>query len=285
MDDQEFKAELQNLGKLLDVQPLYVLTTTDQFQRLGGKTHQTVNLYSGEGTTAFTSPVADLDHKEAIGYQWRGRGCCLVFCRSPLVMSKPEALGLAIHEMGHWLADCNRPERDDTNERRAMINSQKNLRTEREHHNNRWLRSTLHLWHRACRAGYEIPLNCLGYKQHKITRPAFKRILAETVDREREPIESILATPLSGSKPKRKARATTNGQQAKGCKSDAAPKRRPKVHMQLIGNDILRYRGDAMTLNGKRITWKERMEWQHMMDDERREFRQKLNQRPDFILT
>jgi len=123
-------------------------------------------------------------------------------------MSPTERLGVLLHEMGHHLADCDQAERDDTDHARAVKTFWTGMRAQsnEEQHNTRWLRATLHLWHRACRAGYEVPLSSLGEEHHAISKKRIQPLLDETTEHEGEPIESILGSRVKPAKRKRSQR-------------------------------------------------------------------------------
>lgn len=75
-------------------------------------------------TVAFTSPTADLWFRTgALSKQWRGRGFCCTFAKSPEDRSREQVLGTTLHEAGHYLAYARRPDRDDSDFRRAMAYS------------------------------------------------------------------------------------------------------------------------------------------------------------------
>lgn len=182
----------------LGIDPVYVVTTTDAFRQLGELEHNFVFGHT-ESTLAFTAPVADLMFSKGyLKYEWRGRGFCCVFRRSPLTLGSTATLGVMVHEAGHYVADCNRPERDDPDFDRAGKVFWASLRTDAEMHNHRWLRATVHLWHRACRLGYEIPFsNVLKLEQYGYSRQDFAPLLDEVSQREGESIESILGTGVA----------------------------------------------------------------------------------------
>jgi hypothetical protein len=182
----------------LGIEPVYVVSSTDNFRRLSEAEHQLV--FGDSGTIAFTSAAADLLFKSSyLRYDWQGRGCCIVFCQSPLFFTETETLGLMLHEAGHYVADYDRPERDDTDHGRALKAFWGSMQQSGEHHDAQWLRATIHLWHRACKLGYEIPLsNVVNLEQYGFERKHLLPLLDEAERREGEEIESILA---SGSQP------------------------------------------------------------------------------------
>jgi hypothetical protein len=148
-----------------------------------------------EGCLAFTSPVCDLLFKNALRYQWSGRGCCVVFVRSPMLMAETQTLGMLIHELGHYVADCHKPCRDDNDHDRALKQSWSIMETEEQQHDRKWLRATVHLFHRACLMGYEIPFsNVVNLEQYGYSRSDIGPLLSEASAREREPIEQLVSS-------------------------------------------------------------------------------------------
>ena len=199
--------EGKRLLAALDIDPLYLVDCGDVFRQFNAFEHKYLYDNGGRDIIAFYWPVLDaLLSLNCLRYEWKGRGCCIVLRRSAMQATTAEVLGTLLHEAGHHVAACDRPERDDPDVSRAIKTSRENPLPESEHHNRRWLSATVHLWHRATAVlKYEIPLaNVLNLEQYGYAREDLAPLLDEASQREGEPIESILrssATAKSSATP------------------------------------------------------------------------------------
>lgn len=203
-----------NLNNACDVvesiigRPVYAIDPGDLSSQLSDAEHRFVFSPGNSSTIAMTSPVADLMFAASLKYQWRGRGCCVVFRRSPLGMADRECLGVVIHEAAHWLAAADDPARDGTNHKQALASAWGSLKSQEEHHDKKWLRSLVHLWSRASVAGYKVTIaNCLNLEQYRFKPSDLTPLLNEAESRRGESVEKILASPMPGATRKRKRRA------------------------------------------------------------------------------
>ncbi|MGD9632732.1 MAG: hypothetical protein AB7G28_25120 [Pirellulales bacterium] len=186
--------EAKRLLNSLGITPIYFVTSDGAISRQLSDAQWRLGFGDGtEGMLAWTAPIADLLYQSCLRYEWAGRGCCIVLRRHPINFTTTELLGLAIHEAGHFIAWCDRPDRDDSDSERALKTFWANAQTKSQHHDRRWLRATTHLWHRACRMGHEIPFtNVLTLEQYGYGRADLTPLLSEASRRESEPIEAIL---------------------------------------------------------------------------------------------
>ncbi|MEX2310636.1 MAG: hypothetical protein WD738_23920 [Pirellulales bacterium] len=188
--------EGKQLLAALGIDPVYIIEPTDAFCQLSNVEHRYV--WSGVGaecSIAFTSPVLDLLLSNCLRYEWQGRGCCIALCRSVLQMTASQTLGVLLHEAGHHVAAYDRPERDDDDKERALKTAWASMGKDGEAHNTQWLRATVNLWHRACKMGYEIPLDdVVTLEQYGFDRSHLLPLLDEAEQREGEPIETILGS-------------------------------------------------------------------------------------------
>lgn len=132
-------------------------------------------------TVAFTSPTADLWFRTgALATQWRGRGFCCVYVKSPADRSRNQVLGTALHEAGHYLTYARRPDRDGDDVRSAMAYSTENPCNAGSPHDECWLSACVHLWLRACEAGVETPFgDVVNLAQYRLGHDQFLASLRE----------------------------------------------------------------------------------------------------------
>jgi hypothetical protein len=201
-------AEAREMGQSLIDRPLYVVTPHSDYL---SDMERRLIFTNCENTLAFTSPVADVLFREgALRYEWSGRGCCVAFRNSPVIFSPARLNGILVHEIGHWVACCNEPCRDNADTVQAAVQFFMTMKTEAEYHDHRWLRATVHLWHRACRMGYEIPFNdVLNLEQYGYNLHNLAPLLDEASARETEPLERILGSTTRQSKAKQRRRSRT----------------------------------------------------------------------------
>lgn len=141
--------------------------------------------------TSFTSPIADVKFRSHLKYEWQGRGFCQVVMR----YIPDSYLGVCLHECAHYVASYNHPERDDPDEARAIATARG--KTSDEWHDRQWLEAAVHLWWRACSAGYNVGFgSVVNLAQYGYERRDFAALLAEAQHRGREPIEDILRSRL-----------------------------------------------------------------------------------------
>ena len=176
----------------LGIAPVYLIDATATGVALNFTEAERQLLLSGDNI-AFTNPALDamLSGRRLL-YEWKGRGFACIFEKSPLTMTKSQFLGVLLHEAGHWVAACNKPYRDDPNIKAAIAAS---FQDKYDPHDHRWLRATVHLWHRATAVlGHEINLadvRCLdGYG---FGRKELGPLLEEASNREGECVQEILS--------------------------------------------------------------------------------------------
>jgi hypothetical protein len=245
MNDNVYEGK--QLLNALGIDPVYVVSIDNSLCRLNDAESRLV--YGGdENILAFTCPVADLMFRKSLRYEWGGRGFCMVFRKPPVLLTAPQVLGTMIHEAGHWVADCNQPCRDDPDAGRAVETFWKTLRNESQHHDARWKRATIHLWHRACKVGCEIPLSdVLNLEQYGVSRSSLSTMLAEAERCEGQPIESILASRPTA-EPQRKKR---------------------RSHVQFIAGRIVQTVGGRTTIDGVPVNEKAFQTFLHSDDKTR----------------
>ena len=219
----EATALLNHLG----VAPAYIVDRTDQFRRLSDAENRLINFF-GSDAKAFTFTVADvMFNKHYLRYDWCGRGCCIVLCTSPMLMTEPEAMGLILHEAAHWINAFDEPARDDPDMSRAVKTFWNSMKRQShdEQHGERWRSAAMHMWHRSCKLGYEIPLTDVIAQHHcKFTPANLQPLLDEAEQHEGEPIESLLRSHSSNPK------EPTAPQ-----KSPTAPKEHPTLRLKRLG--------------------------------------------------
>jgi hypothetical protein len=198
MSDNLALAEGHEMLAALGIQPAYVVTMdTTRFPFSDAEWRYVHEHHAG--ARGFTSPVADVMLKNALRYDWKGRGCCIVLCVSPQGLSRVERLGLILHEAAHYVADCDQPARDDVDHVRAVQAFWGSLRSTEDPHGERWLRALVHLWVRADAMGFPLGLgDTMDPEFHPCKPEQLLPLLKEADDRAGESIESILATPLPG---------------------------------------------------------------------------------------
>jgi hypothetical protein len=110
-------------------------------------------------TLAATSPVTDLVYRVgALRYDYKGRGFCCVLWRGAFQRSQSEVIGSVLHEAAHYVNYAPYPEREERDPCRAMAMFSKNAAFRRDPHGETFLRACAHLWRRATKAGYLVPL-------------------------------------------------------------------------------------------------------------------------------
>lgn len=184
----------------LGISPVYVVSYTDS-SYLSDRERQYLLSYDNDCTVAFTSPTCDLMFRNgALRYDWQGRGFCCVFVEPPEFLGPTATLGVMLHEAGHHLASCDDPTRDDCDYGRAVKSAWQAMKPNAQHHDRRWLRATVHLWHRATAVlGYEIPFEqTIVLERYGFSRHDLAPLLAEASQRENEPIETILGKSAPG---------------------------------------------------------------------------------------
>jgi hypothetical protein len=200
MSDNLALAEGHEMLAALGVRPAYIVTMDSTRTPFSDAEWRFVT--EQHGARGFTSPVADVILKNALRYDWQGRGCCIVLRVSPQGLSRAERLGLILHEAAHYVDDCDRPERDDVDHGRAVQTFWNGMgQRSRDPHGDRWLRALVHLWVRADAMGFPLGLGDTMDPVHHPCKPEqLLPLLAEADDRRGESIESILASPFPGAK-------------------------------------------------------------------------------------
>jgi len=232
--------EARQLASELGISPLYIVSNTDAFCTLSDVQRRFIYNPSNENVIAFTAPVADVMFKGYLRYEWQGRGCCVVFRRSPLEMSKAESLGVLLHEIGHYVDSFDNPSRDDLDTDRAVKAFWEPKTNGNEHHSPRWLQASVHLWWRACSMGYKIPLeNVVNLEQYGFNRSHLLPLMSEARQREGESIESILRS-CEQPTPKRATNRST-------------PKR-PRSSIVFLHGRLVQTTGSKTMIDGKAVS-------------------------------
>ncbi|MCA9233344.1 MAG: hypothetical protein KDA57_22055 [Planctomycetales bacterium] len=244
--------QIKQLAATLGIAPCYIVDAGDVFGQLSGPERQLISLQQKQKIVAFTAAAADLLFKNSLQYQWQGRGCCIVFCRGLLQLSEAEALGAAIHEMGHYLAACDNSARNDTNHARAIQNGWATMRPESQHHDQRWLRATTHLWWRAGEAGHEIPFaNVVNLNQYGFTASDLQPLLLEAGQRNHEPVEQILRQPAADSVPVNFPEQSTSGKITGSVDSDTGES---SGSYMLIHGRVIHTHSDQTSIDGTPVS-------------------------------
>lgn len=156
-------------------------------------------------TVAFTAPTCDLwFHTGALAKQWKGRGFCCVYVKSPEDRQRTQVLGTCIHEAGHFLTYAKRPDRDETDIKQAMAYSTANPCNIGDSHGEEWLRACTHLWVRACEAGFEIPFeHVLDLSVYRLAHSQFLDALRDAQANRNLPIAELeMKVTVTATEPK-----------------------------------------------------------------------------------
>jgi len=189
--------------------PLYVVPLSQVRSMLGGPCE----------CDGFTSPSLDLYLRNDIGPAWRGRGSCMVVNDLDLDCTDPEDIELAVlatvlHELAHILE---RPrlfhERRDVEPARLLFESivmasyvqdplpATALKESRLQHGDWFIRTALHLCHRAERAGVIVtPALVCPNRQYGLSHAnAYRAALGDEPERMAgSTIHEMLRTPAPG---------------------------------------------------------------------------------------
>lgn len=244
--------DCQAVAEVLGVDPLYVVSLTGGMIPLSELERNYLLLNKRSGCIAFTAPANDLAFKSHLQYEWRGRGCCITFCESPLNMTREQRIGVAIHEIAHYFDAFDNPARDDTDHGRALKASWANMKPESEQHSRRWLRSLVHAHHRVEQAGIACDFaKVVTLQQYGFTLRDCLPFVVEAEAREGEPIEAILRSPFPGRKPKSVV-ATCPQQKGKSRDQAGTPRKRRRQTSGPIPDCLYVNRDGTCTYNGQR---------------------------------
>jgi len=220
--------------------------------------------YTDATCAAFTSPICDLLLKDGqLRYRWQGRGFCMVFVRSVYSMSRARTLGLILHEAAHWVANCDRPERDDHNHERAIRRFRKTGIDQKTCHGRRWLRASVNLWFRAVGFGYQVSIaDVVDLREYDYAPKDLTPLLAEARAREREPVEQILRSPMPGKSRKRTpARAPSSRRveplRAERRRKTAIRAKRSKLHATFVRGKLITMENGVTKIDGHKASQEE----------------------------
>lgn len=150
---------------------------------LTGEFWRLVHGITEPGTIACYSPILDVLAADSLRYHREpGQRCFCMFMRAS-THDFNLVLAAAIHEGAHYLTDRHQS-RDEPDQAKAIANWWKNRPRDINSHSRSWLRGVVHLWHRACRLGCELPLSTFGLEQYDYGVKDWGPLLDEASEKE-----------------------------------------------------------------------------------------------------